>query len=441
MSAYEVILVEDETSPGCVAVRIAGLRALPIGATLRISPGDEQASPQLGNGWPWGEIMPRRVSATRDGLDVILGPEVARYSKLMAGTPVKIGIDAVRLEADAVWPALLPALLHEAQVRDDDTSTMQALAERLERERREKEAAARRRQQAETAASLAREAAAAASTRPKPAAYAVNNEFDRPPTSQLAQLLPTRRGSAFEPYDAAIDEQRAVTLAPPERSGALTTSNNIPVVVHRDSGQRGRRGASLRGFFAGAFTAVGLGLAFASLAPPQWLSMRVASAPVAAEPQIGVGELQAVFKDVNSAGAISPRGQPAASVDVAAALALADQNLRGQRSPTENEEAEFWLKRALGARIGGEDVGWALTQLGTIYAQSEQRPRDYAKARTLWEMAAAQGDPVAHCFLGSLYEHGLGLKADRQLARRHFEMAGAHGACRGAADAAERLKD
>ena len=129
------------------------------------------------------------------------------------------------------------------------------------------------------------------------------------------------------------------------------------------------------------------------------------------------------------------------SVDIATALSLADHNLHGQRTPAEREEAEFWLKRALASSMGGNDIGWALTQLGTIYAQSDSKQHSYAKAHTLWELAAAQGDPVAHCFLGALYEHGLGVPVNRRAAREHYQTADTLGACRSAKDAVARLKD
>ena len=91
--------------------------------------------------------------------------------------------------------------------------------------------------------------------------------------------------------------------------------------------------------------------------------------------------------------------------------------------------------------MGNADVAWALTQLGTIYAHPESSLHNYGKAYAVWQMAAAQGDPVARCFLGALYEHGLGVRADRATASAHYQAADAQGACRSAKEAASRLKE
>jgi TPR repeat protein len=196
--------------------------------------------------------------------------------------------------------------------------------------------------------------------------------------------------------------------------------------------------------FAGGFAtmaAMATGLALLAL---QWLPRSLFSAPPitsVAAAQIPVATLESIFKDLAATGTTSPRRKSAANVDVPTALSLADHSLRGQRTASETDEADFWLKRALGSSFGGPDVGWALTQLGTIYAQSESPRHSYAKAHTLWQLAAAQGDTVAHCFLGALYEHGLGVTASRPMARQHYIVADAANACRSAKDAVVRLKD
>lgn len=183
--------------------------------------------------------------------------------------------------------------------------------------------------------------------------------------------------------------------------------------------------------------------AYLSFAPPSWLPPSLSGTQIAASgsTQIGVLDLQSIFKDLSGTGMQSPRRKPAANVDVATALSLADHSLRGQRTDAETEEAAFWLKRALATSFGGQDVGWALTQLGTIYAAAGTPHHSYVKAHTIWELAAAQGDPVAHCFLGALYEHGLGVAKNRKVAREHYLTADASGACRSAKEAAARLSE
>ena len=79
--------------------------------------------------------------------------------------------------------------------------------------------------------------------------------------------------------------------------------------------------------------------------------------------------------------------------------------------------------------------------LVALYAQPVNGVARYAKAHALWSLAAAQGDPVAHCFLGSLYEFGLGITANRTIARNHYLAADAANACRSSKDAIARLKE
>ncbi len=126
---------------------------------------------------------------------------------------------------------------------------------------------------------------------------------------------------------------------------------------------------------------------------------------------------------------VSMRGELGTSVDLSEALKRADQNLAGSDSG-DKEEAKYWLRRALSLGLGDQRLVWALTQLGTIYAAPPSGPPDYAAALTLWELAAAQGDPVALCFLASLHEHGLGTVRNEVRALVLYRNAKAQGGCR-----------
>jgi Sel1 repeat len=437
MSAYQVAVVEDEAAPasGAAVIRIEGLSAWPQGATVRLVPIDEAAVPPQSDGWPWGELIPSRVVPTGSGIDVILGPEVVSSPRLVPGTPITIKVSAAQLEADARWPAIAPTARRRTGAVA--MSATQLLAAKAERERVEKDAAARRQELAEAAARSVREAAAAdTAARAVPVAKAAAVAVS-PEQGQLARLLPLRRPVApqLDHLSLASDKGQLARLSPQD------TKSVAIVVAPGDAAVRPSRSA-WRGFAAGLAT-MGLLAAGLGFFMPGGLGRDAVGTTVAgiAGEQIPVANLDRLFKDLANTAVKSPRNKSAVNVDAATALSLADHSLRGTRTAAEMEEAEFWLKRAISASVGGSEVGWALTQLGTIYAQSDHPQHNYSKAQALWQLAAAQGDPVAHCFLGALYEHGLGVPPNRRLARDHFLAADAANACKSAKDAAVRLKD
>lgn len=143
--------------------------------------------------------------------------------------------------------------------------------------------------------------------------------------------------------------------------------------------------------------------------------------------------------DAFTVGTQSPRGEIATDVDLPTALRLADYNLHGVDRPIDRAEAEFWLKKAMSLTASHSQIRWAMTQLGTLSAEPVTGTPDYEKARLLWEISAANGDPVAMCFLGTLLEHGLGLSADRTKALEHFKRARGAGGCPNSDEAIARL--
>ncbi len=452
MSAYQVAVVADEAAPaaGTAVVRIAGLKAWPDNATLRILPIDETAVPANSEGWPWEAIRPLRVDVTTEGVDVVLGPEVVNMSRLSPGTPVTIKVGAANLEVEARWPSVAPAMRRRAGAVA--MSATQLLAAKAEREKSEKLAAARRQELAESAARAARDAAQEAQQVRNKSAAPGDGRPATPrggETGQLARLLPMRRPDAAqtETHPAPSATVSAVPGPTPGSLGQLAKLGAAPpsnvVTMPAPLPERRQAVGGLRAFAAGLATMAAVVAATVMLAPPSWLPPALGSARLATsgQAQIGVLDLQGIFKDLTTTGAQSPRNKTAVNVDVATALSLADHSLRGQRTEAETAEAEFWLKRALSTSLGGQDVGWALTQLGTIYATPGTQHHSYVKANTIWEFAAAQGDPVAHCFLGALYEHGLGVAKNKKAARDHYLTAESLGACRSAKEAVARLSE
>ena len=152
------------------------------------------------------------------------------------------------------------------------------------------------------------------------------------------------------------------------------------------------------------------------------------------------GKSESTLYGTLRAGPLSPQGQKASGVDTKAALQRADRELHTTNSPTDKREAAFWLKHYLVGTIGDARTLWALTQLGTIYADPNGKSHDYNKARMLWELSASMGDPIALCFLGNLHEFGYGVRADKQLALRWYQRAKEAGGCKSLDQAIARVR-
>jgi uncharacterized protein len=87
------------------------------------------------------------------------------------------------------------------------------------------------------------------------------------------------------------------------------------------------------------------------------------------------------------------------------------------------------LKRYLQGALGDTRTLRALTHLGSAYAEPSGRAPDYAKARLVWELAGAAGDPVAMCMLGVVHENGFGVTKDAKRALAWYERAKKAGGC------------
>lgn len=136
--------------------------------------------------------------------------------------------------------------------------------------------------------------------------------------------------------------------------------------------------------------------------------------------------------DALTAGGVSPKGVNAAGMASSEILARINAERQAGKGRL-GAEGEFWMKRYLIASLGDNNTARALTQLGSIYAEGGGSA-DYGKARHLWEVAGGLGDPVAMCFLGTLYDNGLGgVAADRQAALQWYARARDAGGCAGVA--------
>ena len=108
---------------------------------------------------------------------------------------------------------------------------------------------------------------------------------------------------------------------------------------------------------------------------------------------------------------------------VTSAAARFDRGWAAEQTPgaalRDFQEAAYWY--ALAARDG---EARAFTQLGLLLARGQAgTPRDPEGAVLLWRAAAARGDGTAMFNLGAAHEHGIGLTAEPDGARRWYRLA------------------
>jgi peptidoglycan hydrolase-like protein with peptidoglycan-binding domain len=97
-------------------------------------------------------------------------------------------------------------------------------------------------------------------------------------------------------------------------------------------------------------------------------------------------------------------------------------------------EAAYWYRLA-----ADDGEAKAYTNLGTLMVRGQATGKlDRAAARLLWLAAAARAEPVAMFNLGAMYENGIGVAADKAVARAWYERAAAKGHPQ-ARDALKRL--
>lgn len=154
-----------------------------------------------------------------------------------------------------------------------------------------------------------------------------------------------------------------------------------------------------------------------------------AAAPVSILPMPPAGPSTTPLFDALAASMTSPQGVSAKGVTATRALARAHAQLVVSGSARDTQEASFWLKRYATDALGDVRMARALTQLGGTYAEQNGKPADLKKARQVWEMASALGDPVAMCFLGRLFENGWSVAADSAQALQWYGRARDAGGC------------
>lgn len=495
MSAVTVEVVQDARFPhgGHAVIRLHGLWLLPPQAKFRIDPVDDTL-PEGSTDWPSGERAPKETRVTSRGVEILVGPDIVDAGALQPGTPVTISIPSAAISADLRWPNLPVSsaprrgqvIMSAAELRAEI-----ATAERLRRERElaaaDAEAERQARFQADTLADKSRrersDAASLSSLQPRgetmlkedkshvahgpTSSSGIGAGAGRPsmtPTPLKPSLAPTSTIAVTieDPIAAARNTDGSLRLSP-TTSGSMVALDAVaeagPHMLPSGDGSNHFQHRQMVSFGVGFLAAAGLSWLFwngirSDLRKPSAGDVQATksqgTAVIAATTGVAIAapndaavapraEVGVSLKDVFALDKVSPRGRAAVDVDLTMALRLADEGLHG--AAADRQESAFWLRKSLALVLNQDEVKWALTQLGSTYAAPASGPPDYTKARLIWEIAGAQGDPVALCFLGSVHENGLGVAATKSTALGYFNSAKAAGGCRGVDDAIARLKE
>lgn len=487
------VLGDPDSSAGGAIIRLNGVGLVPPGSTFRIDPIDDEDAGSLPAGWPEGDLKPVNQRITKDGVDLIIGPEIVEAPALVPGTPVTITVASVGARSELQWPSLAVARApRRAAVIKSGEQLAAELAERAEADRlaalkavEEAAAAAQAAARAEAeaqaealqqAARLAAEAAKSAGEQQdrevrheralaaarEAASHRRLNGHAHPPAAVTEAALPISGGwegasdqalSSLRPTASrmpASGRDRPVVPAPlkPMSPAGPAEARSINVQLPPPTLRPGpaidpqppaARPPGVAGkivpFVLGAVTAGAMATGLMTFAWPS----RPPAPPAAVPERLG-DFAQPKLAEILRVPDVSPQGRQAASIDLDQALLLADRALQGPDIGSNRDEAKFWLRRALSQGLGDERLLWAMTQLGTLYARPGNEAPDYASAQLLWSLAAAKGDPIALCFLGSLAEHGLGTARNARQALALYEQAKERGGCRGVDEALERAR-
>lgn len=437
MSEIKIEVVEDvgRSQGGHAIIKLNGVWLLPANSTFRIEPVDELDAVLMPAGWPKGDLTPLETRLTPQGVEIVVGPDVVDCPSLLPGTPVSVSVPSAFVKAEVLWPDLQVSLAA-------NSAPVVMTAAELAAELDAVASLNRQREEAEALLQLKRR---------MNGSYA-NGHADHETSSDLSQLrlredpagdraIPGTVPATPKTLDVVAQEpprlsELEIASTAPLTATALATSNPptsralVPAVLKPAAAPRHRFAMGLP---------FGLGFVVAALLTGL-VALRQGGSG-AAPPVAGDGLSQAAsLSDVFAVAIVSPRGRDAKGVDSAAALKLADETLHGANGAADPQEAAFWLRKSLSLSIGSPQHAWALTQLGTLYAQPTTGAPDYAKARLLWEIAGDNGDAEALCFLGSLHEHGLGIAASKSKALAAYERSKAAGGCRDIDTAIARVR-
>ena len=442
-----------------VLLLLRGQSSLPEGTMFRIEPatmGDEPSSPE---GWPTGEHVPVEVRLLPEGVQLVLGPDVAGAAAIQAGSSVKFALSKGDLQGEFAWPAPAtrkPAKLEPGAIDSDPVAPVKitpveviiAKVETVDRKPDEAalEAIAPRIETAAPQPPQAEKTKADMADTPTLSSLMVSGKSPGHLNGSPMQLpLPVRPNATLEASLRAAPDTLAKAPVKTEEKPRLSqpvvlARADMPVAkqVRTDArtqySRPGRLMMALR-----SLPLLLTGAALGVIGTMIWFGMSTPGL-VDAQRLEFARNIYPVVGDAFKAGAVSPRGRDARSVDLDAALRLAEANLLGIGQPVDRVEARYWLAKSLDYAVGDTRMVWALSQLGTLYANADGKEPDYTTARAVWLLAAGQGDALSMCFLATLHEKGLGTPVDPKAALALYERAQSHGGCSDSVAAIQRLR-
>ena len=448
MNKIGVEAFDDRNRPegGHAIILLMGLKAVPSRPSFLLRPAGTDEHAELPLAWPGGEHMPLTARVTTQGVELVVGPDLAENPELTPGTAVEIEIADAALHGDFLWPSVQPlarptrkSILGRSQLREEradaprvtEHQAASGLRDKFNFHRPNSHRPSSQRPNSQRPDLTNRERHA---TKKELSAMPESPTLAAPALTSAAAENSVRGHRSPEPGEAAKPSKREpsefVTFYPHARGGRLKSDKAGPASM------TSRLTEVLPTTPGGIVTAIVVGVLLvhgaihllqqgaSGTAPPQPLASTAAT-ETATVSQVPADALY----DVLFTNATSPRGINARETSSAKSLENAQALLAGSETARDTEEGSFWLKRYLQGALGDERTLRALTHLGSAYADPVGRAPDYTKARLVWEMAGALCDPVAMCLLGVMHENGLGLARDKKKALPWYERAKKAGGC------------
>ena len=408
---------------GHAVIRLLGLQSLPDNVTYRIRPVDTALHVEGQSAWIESDRQPLATRITTDGAELVVGPEIVENPAFMPGTLAVIEVAKCGVRGEFLWPRIAPLVRpkrrHLITVKPARTMLPEAHSDIVFGEATDASS------QIEPLAPLAQpdganEPAPAANAQADAGDVALIRKAEEPQMSDSAAVAGDAVAQATAQHAPTADD--AGTAA----AGARPSPTRQAVEPPRPAGWafgRGQIAASLAGL-------VVLALGLNAISGSRNVGPTQGEAPAAAALATLLGAGQAAVPETQPTGAALSK-----------LLEEADLRLHGPDSGRNQSEAAALLRRYLATTLGDERTMWALTQLGSVYAEpSAGNQPDYANARRLWELSGSLGDPVAMCFVAALHEHGLGVPPDKATALGWYQQSRRAGGCRNVDAALQRLQ-
>ena len=436
MQKLSVEVFEDPGRPGGghAVIRLKGLTQVPDVITYRIKP--VESAHDAASSWPEGERRPIATRVTREGVELVVGPELVENPLFLPGTLAMIEIPQCGARGEVLWPRIAPL------ARPRKRHVVQA---RNARPAPPPEPAAGEPVAASPGAVVAPTTSVVVPFPPsaiKAEAAALSPPLDVPIVDAVPPMAAAAAAAAADDVARPGPELAPAALSAKSSPAAAATAQTVNPLRGGGFDWVGVPARRAWRRYPGRVAAVVATVAVVVGAAAS-LSARLGSgqndASVSGSPSAGARGRASLLADLAAVGTTSPRGAQTRDTSPPQLLERADALLNGNESAGDRQEAAWFLRRYIARSLSEERTLWALTQLGSILAEpGNGRTPDYAQARQLWELAGGLGDPVAMCFLGTLHENGLGVREDRAMALDWFRRARHAGGCPGIDDAIAR---